>query len=487
MVEQRKAELSHQTQVAMSVIDSYRRRVATHELEPEEARKRAIATLRSIRYGDDKSGYFGVYDSQVTAVLNPVKPELEGKDGSGDIDQNGTHFAVEIVKSSSPGGGHISTYYWPKPGKDGAVEKMTYADYVPEWDWHVFTGAYLDDVDDAVWELVVVEVMLMTVIGLVVTLGMLWLIRSIRTSLGGDPDYAAHLCKRIASGDLTTPIVLAGNDRQSLLYSMSQMQAQLTDTLGRIQDAAGSITTGAHEIASGNTDLSSRTEEQAASLEETASSMEQLMVTVRQNAGSAKKSNALASRASEVASRGGQAVGRVITTMKGISDSSAQVTEIIGVIEGIAFQTNILALNAAVEAARAGEQGRGFAVVASEVRTLAQRSATAAKEIKELIGASAGQVREGETQVGDAGQTIDEVVRVVQQVADLIGEISSASDEQQTGIEQVNQAVVQMDQVTQQNAALVEQAAAAAQSLSEQAQALRRAVSVFRINGRVTD
>jgi methyl-accepting chemotaxis protein len=273
----------------------------------------------------------------------------------------------------------------------------------------------------------------------------------------------------------------APNDRSSMLFSMRLMQEHVTRTIGTIKISADSIATATQQIAAGNQDLSQRTEEQAASLEETASSMEELTSTVHHNTENARQASTLASMASSTAQRGGEVVGRVIETMQGISGSSAKVAEITNVIEGIAFQTNILALNAAVEAARAGEQGRGFAVVASEVRNLAQRSATAAKEIKVLIGESVDRVQVGAKLVEEAGSTINEIVQSVKRVTDIMSEISSASQEQSSGIEQVNQAVTQMDQVTQQNAALVEEASAAAQSMAEQAQALRDAVAVFKV------
>ncbi|WP_296657240.1 methyl-accepting chemotaxis protein [Paraburkholderia sp.] len=293
---------------------------------------------------------------------------------------------------------------------------------------------------------------------------------------------AVTIAQTVANGDLTSRIEISGRDETSLLLrALRTMNTNLANLIASVRNSSESIATGAAEIATGNTDLSSRTEEQAASLEETASSMEELTATVRQNTESAKQGNMLAANASEVAVRGGDIVGRVVETMHEISDSSARVAEIIGTIEGIAFQTNILALNAAVEAARAGEQGRGFAVVAGEVRTLAQRSAVAAKEIKELIHASVERVDAGTAQVDEAGRTITDVVSAVRRVTDLMGEISAASHEQHTGIEQVSQAVVQMDQVTQQNAALVEQASAAAQSLAEQAGGLRDAVSAFKV------
>jgi methyl-accepting chemotaxis protein len=325
------------------------------------------------------------------------------------------------------------------------------------------------------------------VIGLIVAAAMvalgvaLFIARGLARQLGGEPRDATTLASQIAAGNLRIGVPLKVGDRSSLMFSLGTMKDQLTTIVQGIKSSSESISVAAGEIAQGNTDLSQRTEEQAASLEETASSMQELTTTVRQNAGNAKQATMLATTASQIAQRGGEVVGRVVETMHGISDSSTKVAEIIGVIEGIAFQTNILALNAAVEAARAGEQGRGFAVVAGEVRTLAQRSATAAREIKELIGESVTRVDAGSRLVEEAGGTISEVVQSVKRVTDIMGEISSASEEQSTGIEQVNQAVTQMDEVTQQNAALVEEASAAAQSMAQQAQALREAVAIFKV------
>jgi methyl-accepting chemotaxis protein len=320
------------------------------------------------------------------------------------------------------------------------------------------------------------------IVSVVVALGVAVLIaRSLAKQLGGEPRDAATLAGEIAAGNLRVEARLQAGDRSSLMFSLGMMKDQLTTIVRDIQTSGESISVAAGQIAQGNTDLSQRTEEQAASLEETASSMEELTSTVRHNADNARQATMLAGTASEIARRGGEVVGRVVETMHGISGSSTKMAEIISVIEGIAFQTNILALNAAVEAARAGEQGRGFAVVAGEVRTLAQRSATAAKEIKDLISESVNRVDAGSKLVEQAGSTITEIVESVKRVTDIVGEISSASEEQSAGIEQVNTAVSQMDLVTQQNAALVEEAAAATQSMAQQAQELRQAVAVFRI------
>ena len=288
--------------------------------------------------------------------------------------------------------------------------------------------------------------------------------------------------QRIAAGDLTIAVkVRSRNEMGQLLGALTQMRDGLVDTVSKVRGSTGAITQGANEIASGNADLSRRTEQQAAALEETAASMEELSATVKQNADNAQQANRLAHGALETVTRGGSVVGRVTETMEGITTSSRKVAEIIGMIEGIAFQTNILALNAAVEAARAGEQGRGFAVVASEVRSLAQRSGTAAKEIKELIGESAAKVEQGASLVAEAGKTMREAMQSVERVTGIMGEIEAAAIEQSEGIAQVNKAITQIDEVTQHNAALVEEAAAAAKSLEEQASVLREAVSVFRL------
>jgi methyl-accepting chemotaxis protein len=314
-----------------------------------------------------------------------------------------------------------------------------------------------------------------------VALGLL-ITRSLTRQLGGEPAYAAEVAGRIAAGDLATEVRLRSGDDSSVLAAMQAMRDKLAVIVTEVRGGTDAIAAASGQIAAGSQDLSSRTEQQASSLEETASSMEELTSTVKQNADNARQANALAMTASEVAGKGGAVVAQVVETMGSIKDSSAKVVDIIAVIDGIAFQTNILALNAAVEAARAGEQGRGFAVVAGEVRTLAQRSAAAAKEIKQLIGDSVGKVESGSQLVGEAGATMREVVTSIQRVADIMAEITSASQEQTAGIEQINQAVSQMDNVTQQNAGLVEEAAAASEAMQNQAAKLSGLVSVFRLD-----
>ena len=300
-------------------------------------------------------------------------------------------------------------------------------------------------------------------------------------------NVAVRVAKTVAAGDLTAEVQVYGRDEcGQLLQSLQEMTESLVHIVNQVRSGADSMATATHEIADGNMDLSSRTEEQASALEETAASMEELSSAVKQNYEAGKHANQLAEAAAQVAAKGGTVVGQVVHTMEAINSSSKKIADIIGVIDGIAFQTNILALNAAVEAARAGEQGRGFAVVASEVRSLAGRSAEAAKEIKTLIGTSVGNVTEGCKLVEQAGSTMDEIVVHVRRVADLMGEVTASTREQSSGIEQVNQAVGQMDTVTQQNAALVEEAAAASQSLEHQAKVLVQVVSVFRLGNRAS-
>ncbi|MFZ6644834.1 methyl-accepting chemotaxis protein [Undibacterium sp. TJN25] len=374
--------------------------------------------------------------------------------------------------------------------KDEAVAYMLkevvapQADYFAQVDKMVAYQADMmsKDSDNAMAQARFADILMLSLSGIAVLLAAaigVFITRSITRPINNAVDVA----ESVAGGDLTRQIhVTSTNETGRLLGALKSMNDNLQRIVSQVRAGTDTIATASSQIAVGNMDLSSRTEEQASSLEETASAMEELTSTVKQNADNARQANQLAASASEVAITGGDVVGQVIQTMSSINDSSKKIVDIISVIDGIAFQTNILALNAAVEAARAGEQGRGFAVVASEVRNLAQRSASAAKEIKTLIGDSVEKVDAGSRLVQHAGKTMDEVVASVQRVTDVISEISSASNEQSTGIEQINLAITQMDEVTQQNAALVEEAAAASQSLQDQASNLVDVVSIFKLD-----
>ena len=373
-------------------------------------------------------------------------------------------------------------YLQAKHPQSGAmVAKMNGVIAFQAWDWWIGTGFFNDDIDAVYWE-TARRVMLVLAIAIAVTATLGWrLVRSIGATLGGDPATAAAVTHRIAGKDLSIAVSLDGAREGSLLASIARMQSELSATVLRIRDYSAAIATASREIASGNLDLSARTEEQASSLEQTAAAMEELTSTVRQNAEHAGQANQLAHSAHQAASHGGAIMGNVVDSMAAIEKSSHSIRDIIGVIDGIAFQTNILALNAAVEAARAGEQGRGFAVVATEVRMLAQRSASAASDIKALIGASVAQVGVGNALVREAGTAMAGIVASIGQVSTIINEINIAGAEQTQGIDQINQAVIGMDNVTQQNAALVEEAAAGAQSLEEMAGELAQLVSQFKL------
>src|SRR5450830_1349003 len=479
-LEERKKDLVNVAQVAMSTIKEYAELAKSGAMSKEDAQKAALARVKNMRYGKD--GYFSISNSSSVTIMHPIKPELNGKDLSTFKDPAGNLVFVNISKAGANADGDFVNYVWPKVGSPNPEPKTSYAFRYEPWDWIVTTGVYVDDLNTAFMRsLYQAAAILLSfaiiLIGLVVVNN-----RSILRTIGGDPGDAAEIANRISDGDLTLSIHTAPGDTSSLVYAFKRMRDSLTHTISNIKSSADTIATASSEIASGNLDLSSRTEQQAGSIEETASAMEELTSTVKQNADNARQANQLAVSASEVAVQGGAVVSQVVDTMGSINDSSRKIVDIISVIDGIAFQTNILALNAAVEAARAGEQGRGFAVVASEVRSLAQRSASAAKEIKTLIDDSVAKVDVGSKLVEQAGATMTEVVASVRRVTDIVGEISSASQEQSDGIEQVNRAIAQMDESTQQNAALVEQAAAAAQSLQDQAHTLIGVVSIFKLD-----
>ncbi|AOJ11354.1 methyl-accepting chemotaxis protein [Burkholderia mayonis] len=479
MLAERKEGMANLVDSAAGVVKAYYALAQSGKMSDADARRDALERLSAMRYGD--SGYLFVMDSKPVVLMHPTLPKLVGTQVGDFLDPDGKPLFVAILNAAKESGRGFAEYRGRLPHSETAVPKISYVTRFAPWDWNISSGVFVKDIDTVYYETLVGHLAVVFVIGFVITVAMLVIIRNVRASLGGEPDEAATLAARIAAGDLTRPVAVRAGDETSMMAAMRDMQGRLQSTIGGIRLAAESIAAASHEIAAGNHDLSQRTEQQAASLEETAASMEELTATVKQNAENARQASGLANSASEIALKGNDVVSRVIGTMGEINDSSQKIADIIGVIDGIAFQTNILALNAAVEAARAGEQGRGFAVVAGEVRSLAQRSATAAKEIKQLIDASVERVHNGSALVGQAGTTMTEILQAVRRVTDIMGEIAAASEEQSSGISQVGRAVTQMDEMTQQNAALVEEAAAAASSLQEQAARLRESVSAFQV------
>ena len=462
---------------AASLVESHLQDAKDGKITLEEAKARALENIKDLRYHGNE--YFWINDLEPKMLVHGVKPELNGKNVADIKDPNGKQIFVEMAKIAKEKEAGIIEYQWAKPGATLPVDKISYVKLIKGWDWVVGSGIYVDDVKKDVaemrWKILGGTLLLALVIFIFA-----WVVaRKIKQAL----DKAIEVSEQIAAGDLTVKIDVDSEDETGhLLASLKEMNEGLAKIVGEVRTGADSIATATEQIAAGNADLSQRTEEQASALEETASSMEELTSTVKQNADNAQQANQLAISASGVAVKGGDVINKVVRTMESITDSSRKISDIIGVIDGIAFQTNILALNAAVEAARAGEQGRGFAVVAAEVRSLAQRSAAAAKEIKTLIEDSVGKVQDGSRLVEEAGHTTQEIVTSIKRVTDIMAEISAASLEQSSGIEQVNTAITQMDDVTQQNAALVEQAAAAAESLEEQALQLVQVVTRFKLD-----
>jgi methyl-accepting chemotaxis protein len=465
--------------MAIHIAEHYQQLETKGELSREAAQAQAKVALTLLSNGTKSYIWARLPEGPTIVHPNPkvVGTNAPAKLPDGRTDAQGYADALAIAKD---GVGYVNMLA-QRAGTDGLIAKTNGVIAFAPWGWWIGSGFWHDDIDA---EFRRSAVLFGCLLGLsFVVLGILsWRTqRALSKAMGGDLAHACAIAGHIAEGDLSRTVSTHDAGAQSLLGNLSAMQTKLQLVVQDIRQGAESINTGAGEIAQGNQDLSSRTESQASALQETAASMEELSSTVKQNADNARQANQLAMSASTVAVQGGEVVAQVVDTMKGINEASRKISDIISVIDGIAFQTNILALNAAVEAARAGEQGRGFAVVASEVRSLAGRSADAAKEIKTLINNSVERVEQGTALVDQAGTTMTEVVSSIKRVTDIMGEISAASTEQSQGVGQIGEAIQQMDHVTQQNAALVEEMAAAASSLKNQAQDLVSAVAVFKL------
>jgi len=477
ILEEHKASVQKQVEVVYGLVAYFQSQAAAGKLTEDEAKRQAINQIRPLRYGDNN--YFFIGDMQGHFVLHSTQPDLEGTDSGNLTDPSGKHFFTEMVSAVKDHGQGFVEYGWKRAGASTASAKISYVKGFAPWGWFIGSGDYVDNADVTFWH----QFILFSIGGFFLNGALVIFSLFIGFSITRPLNRAVEIAKTVASGDLTSEIdpVQPKDEIGVLFNALREMNQNLVQIVTEVRADARTIATSASEISAGNMDLSERTEAQASSLEETAATMEQLTSTVKQNSDNADGASRLAASASDVAVKGKVVIGEVVETMSAINESSRKVVDIISVIDGIAFQTNILALNAAVEAARAGEQGRGFAVVASEVRHLAQRSASAAKEIKGLIDNSVERVELGARLVDDACTTMDEIVSGIASVSDIMKEITSAGHEQRSGIEQVNQAITEMDAVTQQNAALVEQAAAASVSLQENADNLTRVVSVFRL------
>jgi methyl-accepting chemotaxis protein len=479
ILDERRSNVQQSVETAAGIASHFEALERQGSLPREQAQQQAKAAIRGLRYG--AGDYFWVQDLEGQMLMHPIQPQLDGQNMSGNRDPDGKLFFQEMIEVAKQQGAGFVSYQWPKPGSDSPQPKVSYVKRLPGWDWIIGSGIYVDNVNATLAERAAgMAAGGLVLMAIVLALGLL-IARTILRQLGGEPDYVAGITRRIAAGDLSAPIEIKYPGQENLLTGLQTMRDQLAAVVSQVRQGSENLASASAQIAQGNLDLSSRTEHQASALEETSASMEELGSTVRQNSDNARQANQLAQSASEIAVKGGAMVAQVVDTMKGINDSSHRIAAIIGVIDGIAFQTNILALNASVEAARAGEQGRGFAVVAAEVRSLAVRSAEAAREIKGLITTSVDRVEQGSVQVDQAGATMSEVVAGIKRVTDIMAEISTASAEQSSGVVQVGEAVMQMDQATQQNAALVEQMAAAASSLKDQARELVQTVSVFKL------
>jgi len=477
-IEERTNDLSNIEEVALKTVKYYGELAQAGTLTKEQAQQQAITAIRNFRFGSN-----GVTLIDGTVVANPGNPSVEGTNLIDFKDANGVYLYREIAAAAkTEAGTGFIRYVYPRPGETKPIPKLTKVVSYKQWDWALTSGVYMDDIDNAFEQSLERSSAMLVGVCILLALIVAAINRSLRKAIGGAPEYAAQVAESIAENDLRTSVVIAQDDRHSMLFAMKAMQENLVKAVAEIRGSAENIASASSQIASGSMDLSTRTESQASSLEETAASMEELTSTVRQNADNAHEANALAETAYSAAEQTNLVVSKLVENMSDIDAKATKIGDIIGVIDSIAFQTNILALNAAVEAARAGEQGRGFAVVATEVRNLAKRSADAAREVKTVIKDADDTVRAGVQLTSDVGKNMHEIMDRAKRLSSIIAEISSASREQASGIEQVTVAVSHMDDATQKNAALVEELAAAANHMQDQAGQLLQLVSMFRLH-----
>ncbi|RUR33538.1 methyl-accepting chemotaxis protein [Vreelandella nanhaiensis] len=466
--------------IAISTLEHFDELAQQGEMTQEEAQTLAFDSIRNVRFGKDDNYLFAL-TGDLKMLAHPSR--ARGDDLSNVTDPQGTLIFQSILDSAQATGQGFTEYYSNfARGNDAMPLVRTYTEAYAPWNVYVASGVFIGDVSQAIMSQLIKTIMVGLLAGALVTLAFWGMISLILRRLGGEPSYAASVVGRIAQGDLTAEVKLSTNDTSSLLYDIQQMRDKLHATMQEIHTTSAAVDQNSGDIAAGNQELSSRTEQQAAALQQTSASMEEVTATVRQNAENVEQAKELVRSAGDTSQVGQQAIGEAVTSMQEISAEAAKISDIVTLIDSIAFQTNILALNASVEAARAGEHGRGFAVVAGEVRQLANRSATAAHEIKTLINTSNAQVDNGASLVTTAKERMQHIDQQIQRINDLFADITAATHEQTQGIEQINVAIAQLDQSTQDNASMVQQTANSAHDLKQRSQSLNSIVNHFTLN-----
>ena len=463
--------------IAISTLEHFDELAQQGEMTQEEAQTLAFDTIRDVRFGEENNYLFAL-TGDLKMLAHPSR--ARGDDLSNVTDPQGTLIFQSILDSARVTGQGFTEYYSNfARGNDAMPLVRAYTEAYAPWDVYVASGVFMGDISHTIMSQLIKTIMVGLLAGVLVTLAFWGMISLILRRLGGEPSYAASVVGRIAQGDLTAEVKLSTNDTSSLLYDIQQMRDKLHATMQEIHATSAAVDQNSGDIAAGNQELSSRTEQQAAALQQTSASMEEVTATVRQNAENVEQAKELVRSASDTSQVGQQAIGEAVTSMQEISAEAAKISDIVTLIDSIAFQTNILALNASVEAARAGEHGRGFAVVAGEVRQLANRSATAAHEIKTLINTSNAQVDNGASLVTTAKERMQHIDQQIQRINDLFADITAATHEQTQGIEQINVAIAQLDQSTQDNASMVQQTADSAHDLKQRSQSLNSIVNHF--------